>query len=475
VDGAGTARWLDAPDLAVRDLPPSLVFAYLSTEASTFPEQVTQAQPKELATLLAVTAQVGGSFLSTARAKNLLYVHDDAPDVFEQLLIPERHLPAASAPLGAFFGFFEGELRRFDFALGMYDARRLTESRIGANLARAGSSERPKFPEDTAGATEAAASWQRYRCLQAVMDGVPGAEERCAGDELRDFRIVFQTSVEQLWDACARLPAGPSAYDKDPLCRQARQGQPVMPVPFVDALAGETWRRRGDENDAAYSMRLLAAHRFHFADLGLARDEADKAPAALRARLLEIGDSVADAQPVGQSMVVSTMVKMAADQVAYVPPRFTVWGLYGRDPEIGVSKGFQTGRVLVAPLRLHAAVQLVGSDQLFSSEGGNYVAGLLVGAEYLPSWWADTRLQPSLLLRAGWLLSFNDEGGFGTCDDPQSDVIGDCSRPTLQAGVSATLLERVRLQATFNWYPPLHGGQEHQWAIGPGIGLQWGF
>jgi hypothetical protein len=473
VDSTGKARWLDAPDLSVRELPPSLVFAYLSTEASTFPEQTARAQPAELGTLLAVTAQVGGSFLSTARAKNLLYVHDDAPDVFEQLLIPERHLPAASSPLGAFFGFVEGELRRFDFALGMYDARRLTEARVGARLAGAGL--RPSYPEDTPGAHASAAAWRRYRCLHAVMDGLPGAQELCSGEDLRDFRIVFQTSIERLWDGCSRLTEDSEAYDSDPLCRRARLGEPVMAVPFVKALEDGSWRRRADENDAAYSMRLLAAHEFHFQDLGLARDEAEKAPAALRARFLEIGDSVASAQPVGQGLVVSTLVKMAADQVAYVPPRFTLWALYGRDPELGISKGFQTGGVLVAPVRLHAAVQLVGSDQLFSSEGGNLVPGLVVGAEYLPSWWANTRLQPSLLLRGGWLFSSSDDGGFGTCDDPGSDVIGDCSRPTVQAGFSATLLERVRLQATFNWYPPVRSGQDHQWAIGPGIGLQWGF
>jgi hypothetical protein len=205
-------------------------------------------------------------------------------------------------------------------------------------------------------------------------------------------------------------------------------------------------------------MRLLAAHRFHFKDLGLKRKDAARAPAALRARFLEIGDSVAGAQPPGQGLMVSTLVKMAADQVAYVPPRFTVWAMYGRDPEIGVSKGFRTGGVLVSPLRLHAALQFVGSDQLLSSESGDLVLGVVAGAEYLPSWWANSRLQPSLLLRGGWMFSSNDDGGFGSCPDPGSDAIGDCSRPMVQGGVSATVLERVRLQLTANWYPPARSG-----------------
>jgi hypothetical protein len=305
------------------------------------------------------------------------------------------------------------------------------------------------------------------------MDGAKSAQQACEGEDLRDFRIVLQTSVERLWDACA-AQKGPDAYDRDPLCRRARLGEPVMAVPFVEPLAGNAWRRGVNEGDAAYAMRLLAAHRFQFQDLGLSREEADKAPAVLRARFLEIGDSVSATQPSGEGVVVSTLVKMVADQVTYVPPSFTMWAMYGRDPEIGLSKGFQTGHALVAPLRFHAALQFTGADQLLSSESGNFALGALVGAEYLPSAWADTRLQPSILLRGGWLFSTNDGGGFGDCPDPAPDAIGGCSRPIVQGGVSATLLERIRLQLTGNWYPPAHSGQKHQWSIGPGIGVQWG-
>ncbi|MFL5388660.1 MAG: patatin-like phospholipase family protein [Myxococcales bacterium] len=467
-NGTMPAKWLDAPDFSVRNLPKSLVVGYISTDARTFPETADEPSTKEIQTLLGVTVQVGMSFLSTARAKNLLYVHDDTPEVFEQLLIPERHLPAASAPLGAFFGFVESELRRFDFALGMYDGRRAAETR----LERAGA--RPKFPEEAPGAREGAAGWHRYTCLKAVMDGAPGASDACAGDDLRDFRVVLQTGIEKLWDACAALKDS-KTYDRDPLCRRARVSEPVMAVPFVDPLPGQTWRRGAAENETGYSMRLLSSHGFWFKDLGLAREEAEKAPAALRARLLEIGDSVAATQPTGEGLMVSTMVKVVADQVTYVPARFTLWAVYGRDPEIGVSKGFETGGVFVSPLRLHAALQFTGTEGLLSSESDNVGFGALLGAEYLPSWWASTQLQPSLLLRAGWLFATKDAGGFGTCENPGSSQIGSCSRPMLQGGVSATVLERIRLQATFNYYFTARKGQESQWAVGPGIGAQWGF
>jgi hypothetical protein len=37
------------------------------------------------------------------------------------------------------------------------------------------------------------------------------------------------------------------------------------------------------------------------------------------------------------------------------------------------------------------------------------------------------------------------------------------------------VLERIRLQVTANWYLATRGGEKQQWAIGPGIGVQWGF
>ncbi len=471
-EDGGVARWLNAPDLTRRNLPPSMVVAYISTEASTFPEITETPPPQQFQSLLGVTMQVGTSFLTTARAKNLLYVHDDSPDVFEALLIPERHLPAASSPMFAFFGFVEAELRRFDFALGMYDGRRLTEARISSRLQRAGAGA-PKFPEDTPAAQKAASSWHRYKCLQAVMDGA-AAQQACAGEDLRDFRIVLQTSIERFWDACAQLGKDIETYDENALCHRARVGEPVLAVPFVEPLAANRWQRTPGENDAAYSMRLLAAHQFRFEDLGLSASEATKAPAALRARFLEIGDSVASTQPSGEGLIVGTMVKMAADQVGYVPPSFTLWAMYGRDPELGISKGFQTGGFLVSPIRLHAAVQFTGANQLFSSESGNFAFGALLGAEYLPSAWADTRLQPSLLLRGGWLFAVHDGGGFSDCDQKDSTQIGACSRPIIQGGVSAALFERVRLQLTGNFYPPARSGEKLQWSIGPGIGVQWG-
>jgi predicted acylesterase/phospholipase RssA len=472
-DGAG--RWLDRPELGRREVPSKMIFNYISTDVRTFPSADREAAKRVPGSLLGVAGEVGTSFYDSARAKNLLYVAEEDPEFFDRLLIPERHLPAASAPLGAFFGFFETGLREFDFALGMYDARRMGEVRLATRLAKAGQAGRVLLPDQHPGAAAAAASWQPYRCLSAVLDAPATAEAACQGEALRDFRIILQSSIERLWDRCASLEELKGVFADDPLCRSAAEGQPPRQVPGVGALPGTAWRRAATENETGYTMRLLAAHRFEFKDLGLTRDQAAEAPARLRARLLEVGRQVARTQPGGEATVVETAVKMAADQVIYVPPRFTGWALVGSDPEFGISKGFRSDLGGIASVRLLAALQLTNTARLISNENGAVALAPLLGVEILPATWASTTLQPSIIIRGGFLFSSRDGWNTRSCPTPASETIGTCSRFVVGAGVSTTVLERVRVQVMFNYYPAPHAQEVGWWAVGPGIGIQFPF
>jgi hypothetical protein len=452
-----------------------MVFNYISTDVRTFPAADREAAKRVPVSLLGVAGEVGSSFYDSARAKNLLYVAEDDPEFFDRLVIPERHLPAASAPLGAFFGFFETGLREFDFALGMYDGRRMGEVRLAARLARSGQAGKVQLPEKLPAAVAHAASWQPYRCLSAVLEDPAAAEAACQGEALRDFRIVMQTSIDRLWDRCANLEELTGVFADDPLCRAAAEGKAPLRVPGVDPLPGDAWRRGKSENETGYTMRLLAAHRFEFKDLGLTRAGAAEAPARLRARLLEVGAQVARTQPTGQGTVVETAVKMAADQVVYVPPSFTGWAMVGSDAEVGISKGFRSGLFGVASVRFLAALQLTNTARLISNESGAVALAPLLGIEIMPATWSSTALQPSILVRGGFLFSSRDAWSTKSCPTPSSDTIGSCSRPVIGAGVAATALERVRLHVMFNYYPAPHVEKVDWWSVGPGIGLQFPF
>jgi hypothetical protein len=471
----GTGRWLDKPDLDKTDSAPGMVFTYISTDVRTFPAADRAAASTLPVSILGVATLVGSSFYDSARAKNLLFVHDEDPEFFDKLNIPERHLPAASSPLGAFFGFFETGLREFDFALGMYDGNRLAKERLGKRLARAGATGKVAVPEDQPGAAAAGESWKPYRCLSAVMDAPAAAEAACRDGSLRNFRVLLQASIERLWDRCASLDVLQGVFAEDPLCRAAADAKPPLQVPGVTPLPGNEWRRGKGESEAAYTMRLLASHGYEFKDLGLTAEQADEAPARLRKKLLAVGRQISKTQPGSQSTVIDTAVKLAADSVIYVPPQYTGWAVFGRDLEVGANGGFLVKGAKIGSVRLHGAFQLNNTARVLSSENGSIAFTLLGGVEVVPPSLGTSAFQPGFILRGGYMAASEDKGGFETCPDPTSEVIGSCSRPTVGLGVAATALEMIRVQLFFNYFIPVHNGNVGWWAIAPQIGIQWAF
>ena len=238
-------------------------------------------------------------------------------------------------------------------------------------------------------------------------------------------------------------------------------------------MAG-SWAQRPSESHIAHVIRLLVAHGFRFRDNGLERDEAREAPAALRRRIIAIGKTVSERQPVADGVVVNTLAAVAADSIVYVPPRNTIWVALGRDAELGTSHGFLDAFAEVRWFRLHFATQLNRLGHAISSDPGPLSATLLGGAELMPPRMSTTRFQLGALLRVGWQLSSVDDYGVRACPRDEN-TIGICSRPVLQAGAMVAVLERIRLHLVGSWYPPYWGTRRPLWALAPAAGIEWTF
>lgn len=455
----GGAAWTDAPRFGGGALPAGLAFTYVSPTVIGYPAEDEPGRGGRPAMIEHVT-RVATAFVEAAFAKNLLALVEEDPAIGARVAVPVRSLPAAGSPLAAFLGFFEREFRTFDFQLGMYEARRLL---AGGRLAPAA------FPEES----DPVDGWRPLRCLRAVLEGAGGPAERCAGDDLADFRILLQASLERLWDRCA--PGhGEEPQTAEPLCRAAWSGAPPPAVPGVRPLPGSS-RRRRDESHVAHVMRLLVGHGFRFRDHHLSRDRAGEAPAALRRDLVAIGKTVSGRQPVADGVILDTLVALAADAIVYVPPRNSLWLAFGRDVELGASHGFfdafQEGRWL----RFHAAAQMNRLGQAISSDPGPRAVTLLAGVELLPPRISSTRFQLGALLRGGWQLSSRDRWGAIACPEPDTDTLGVCSRPVLQAGAVGAVFERIRLHLVGAWYPRWDSMRRPLWALSPAAGLEWTF
>jgi hypothetical protein len=462
-------RWNPGPRLSGSRSPPTEVaFAFLSADAAAFPDQSASESGGDHSLLPLLLRELGG-FVNSARSRELNLLIEDFPQTAENLVFPRRHFPAASSPMYAFYGFFDRGFRSFDFDLGMYEARRQL---TGVTLPRVDPAARERFvfPEDLPEARAAAPSWAPLSCLRALFDGEAGAEVRCAGDELRPVRILAQVSLDRLWDRC-----GPDSRWDPPAaefaaCGPALRGAPPPRVPGV--TGNPDWRRRGDESEAAQTTRLLAAYGYDWSDIPVPPGATeDQVLAALRAQLAEVTDHLARAQPTfGEEAIIGAAGRMGVNLFYYVPPRSTVWLTLGRALEIGGDWAVKD----LSWLRLTGAIEVMNLGTVLGSSPLPVAFVPLVGIDALPREIGSAFLQPSFIVRGGYVLSPNDAFGGKPCEGNDPVTIGACSRPAVEAGAAAAVTGILRLQLMAAWYPPAWG-MPGLWAVLPSLGFQLGF
>ena len=462
-------RWNPGPRLSgSRSPPPDLAFAFLSADAAAFPDQSASESGGDTSLLPLLLRELGG-FVNSARSRELNLLIEDYPQIAENLVFPRRHFPAASSPMYAFYGFFDRGFRSFDFDLGMYEARRqltgFTLPRLEPDLR-----EHFTFPEDVPEARAAAPSWAPFACLRALFDGEGDPATLCAGDALRPVRILAQVSFDRLWDRC-----GPdSRWDPPPAefaaCSAAQRGKPPPRVPGVTGTPD--FRRRGDESEAAQTTRLLAAYGFDWSDIPVPKGATeDQVLAALRSQLAAVTDHLARAQPTfGEEAVIGAAGRLGVDLFYYVPPRSTAWLTLGRALEIGGDWAVKD----LSWLRLTGALEIMNLGTVLGSSPAPVAFVPVVGISALPREIGSAFLQPSFLLRAGYMLSPNDAFGGKPCGGSDPVTIGACSRPAVEAGAAAAVAGILRLQLIAAWYPPAWG-MPGLWAVLPSLGFQLGF
>ncbi|MCB9729055.1 MAG: patatin-like phospholipase family protein [Deltaproteobacteria bacterium] len=417
--------------------------------------------------LIRTATQLAAAFVRTARAQQLYGLVDGQEGLATAVHSSSRNFPTLSTLLYAFFGFFERELRRFDFYLGMYDAWRY----LNLDTAEPGSVDVAPWLSDAG--RPIPEGWRPFACMVGwYEESAPWLREACAGEELRDFRILVQVSIDRLYAVCA-----PRGEDPPPLerphyhCERARAGAAPPHLDGVPTLAADAWRIRKGESTFDHAMRLLAGYRFHFADLHLAPKEARFGPIKLRRRLLSILNAIADAQPSasGKTLLL-TAGRVALNSFAYEPPKEWGYLVIGNGLETGISfLPFDWNR---SWMRFNAAFQLRGLRSLLTPDDVQVAMALTAGPEFELLFMTTPVIQPMLGLRGGYQLGTGDRFHARSCTTGRAS--GDnrfCSQALLQAYVAVSILERFRMQVTFEQYPerPAFGSRRFDLRFGFGI------
>jgi hypothetical protein len=480
-DQEGRLSWRDVPDLD-RSEPPDdqLFFLYIDPDDAAYPPlppptvEGRGGEPEEVGLFKQLGLFFGGYLVST-QAKELYTLVEEHPDVREQMNLASRDLPSASGLLANFFGFFDREFRRYDFFLGMRDARMFVQDVLGDRIRRvAGESVELVLPEPT-DANDHAEAWRPYRCLSWYLDGDERFAGSCSGDDLQDFRILLQVSLDRLYDHCRRLPADePIQHGR---CAEARAGAIPPEVPGVQGDLGEDdWMSEEGESEFGYVMRLLESYEFHFEDFGLKRSEARRAMSLIREELLNLVDAFGKKLPWGERQSVRVLGKPAVNFFKYAPPRMIIYFVAGKGAEIGTSI---TGTWIPSRwFRLNAAVQMQGLVQLASEAPNVFTLTPLIGFELEIPGLNGPMIQARGGLRTGYQLTTEDRFHSRTCDYEwfSGDSVR-CSAPVFQGFIAVSFYERIRVQLGLEWFPeflpPMDEAGTNVWNGLIEVGWQW--
>lgn len=465
----GGERWAWRDDAAPPGAaPPSdLVFALIDKDNAGFPESPEEDDdgsaglPRSLLGYLGVFA---GGFVATAMGKEVSVLDEQAPGLAAKVVSSVRHYPTASGHLANFFGFFDRELRRFDFYLGMYDASRMAAGRIGALL---------RSRKNAPVTPPAAAYAPAFMCMKAAYDPAPMPPGICEGRGMAPLRALIQVSLDRLYSACEQAKDDAAARaTTHPLCRAAmrlKPGEDRRVVPGVPGARGAAWRKQRGESNLSHMMRLLVLYKLPFRDLDLDGDHADAAMSKIRHRLGRMLEALSVKQAFGQRALLSVAGKIGLNFLHYAPP----FGIIN----VSLGRGYEVGASLIAArftdstsLRWSMAVEGKGLGSTLDAASDHGPLALswapLAGPEL--EMYGGAIVQARVALRGGYQISTR---GWGT-PAAMTRSSAAASGLVFQAVPSITLMERLRVHAAVEAIVPSRFPDRVSWDLLFGLGWQ---
>lgn len=447
----GQFFWRDDPDSNFGQMPNNMNFLYLDAFNASYPSYKPEAEYRSIEALFPTFGSYSQGFVRSSQAKEIYMLVDQYPEIQSRIHLTQRNYPTASGLLANFFGFFDKKFRIYDFYLGMYDARQYLQRNFSRQLAQmAGHRVNIQFPENTESA-KTKSSWNPYYCMRAVFDNVNHLSPMCQGEQMKDFRILLQVSLNRLYDGCSMLELDETLDHAH--CTKGMEKQPppiVQPMKNGDFLAD--WSRKEGESRFQYTIRLLEQYGFWFEDLGLDRAEAWLAMSQIREILAGALDDYAQKLPQAESVAIRVLGKSGLNFFKYQPPQVIIYAVAGKGAEIGLSAA---GRYAPARwVRFNFGLQIKGLYELMSPASNVFAMSPMIGLEFERTSWSSVVMQGRLGFRVGYQLSTGDNFCKEKCDTLQfTKESRGCSAPVGQIFLALTFYERIRLQGGVGWFP----------------------
>lgn len=447
-------------DIVLRTLPDGpkhndldILYGFVDPDLRSYPTYVppkTTSEPDDDPVMSLVTS-MGGQMLANARGHELASLADENYDLLQNLWLIRGNYPPISELLGAFFGFFERDFRDFDFHLGTYDSFVDLRDRSAVRLG----SEKYIAQLDAKLSGDVKGVPLRYKKLACIASQVGSKKYHhlaptCEGDEMKNFRVLLQVTIDRLWSNCRMLSSEQVADTEHLGCKQAQGGLPPPAVDTSFVVRGPRYQT-DKESQFDYSLRLLSDYRFHFRDLGLTAQQSTRARVAVRRKLIAMVEALSAVQGSFLNRTATmTAGRTLINAIYYEPPKKRAY--------IGVGSSIFAGYLGrwgdIRSLYFNPDLRILNLRDMLS--GGNFSfstqASLGVEVAILPL--SGRVWQSSVGLRGGYQFAATDSIGFKSCD--ATKVASDsrfCSGPVIHTPINFTLLERVRFALTPVFYP----------------------
>jgi len=376
------------------------------------------------------------NFVSSSRSGQVANFIGQHPEIEKNLTVLKGDLPLASEPLSGFFGFFEKDFRKFDFYLGMANARTtFTQSK----------NQKLTFNKKFKSEQEAF-----INCYIAAINNDKESLEFCTKTirkGLENSAILFRVSIERLFSNCSYLDKSIKIENK--LCLFAREGK--SPKEFYGEWPND-WRRKAEEPLVDYIMRRLEFYRFEFKDLKLRKDQASMGIVKIKQKLNRAIELASSNQSKDDKFLFSWLSSPLLNYIFYSPVPIETYAMLGNNTlELGQSRATSTYSLTGHFWRYSYGLNLNGLDLL--EKEGKLKIGVVphLGIQFEPQNLSSPTWQHRFGLRLGYQFSSENDWELNQCNssDRFSQSFPLCSTWIAQAVASSTLFETVKIQLLY--------------------------
>ena len=449
----GGGRWRELPFSGRTGAANSTLFIYMDLRASAYPSS--DSGPLGQRRLGPYAAGLVKDFLGSEQDKDLLAALENRPRMAEQVAAPRNYWPRASESLFGFAGFADRDFRRYDFYLGMEEAKIFFAEKLAPALRRGSTAiaARAKIPDATA-----RVGWEPMICLEDLLNGGAGAAcAKLAADDRSRLEALAQASVTRLASNCERAQIAGDAPGRlnDDGCARLAAAQNRARGLDAPAFRRAGLRQANDESDLAFQLRILAMNDYAYPELNLSKAQSTDAGAVIKSRVIDQFNAFADRQPASaDGAAVRIAAPAAFDLIEPFPSLRQAYVASGSATDAGASWLLKPSwSIGEARGRVNLGLRIDGVDRAFSSWARAPSTVALAGVEWEPAGFSAGFWRMRFGARAGWRSQFDGESrGSSGCARGDGGPF-DCEGLVVEPTASALAFDRLMLRASLESMP----------------------